>query len=231
MLNVIELSRVIQGEGKFMGKPSLLIRMTNCNLHCIWCDSKQASWNAKKGKFTLNQIEDFIAKNPDIKYLFITGGNPTDTRNIKDLKAIISLVKSYGKFVYIEDNGTNYTEGLYLDFVSLSPKLSGSIPVGTRFEKNHKGYLKRQNTSLKQWNSNYDCQFKFVITEKADFSEMEFIVRDVGIKKDQVYLMPEGTTMDELNRNRKMVYGYALKQAYNYTERLHIVVYGNQEGI
>ena len=50
----------LQGEGKYMGMPHILIRVTGCRLRCqfadSFCDTPYASWKPEAGKFTLNDI-------------------------------------------------------------------------------------------------------------------------------------------------------------------------------
>ena len=76
-----ELYTCLQGEGKYIGIPHILIRVSGCRLRCqfenSFCDTPYASWKPEKGKFTLDDIVEFYKNNPRIKYTMITGGGPT----------------------------------------------------------------------------------------------------------------------------------------------------------
>ena len=39
-----EIFHTLQGEGASLGKPSVFIRSSLCNLHCQWCDTDY-TWN------------------------------------------------------------------------------------------------------------------------------------------------------------------------------------------
>jgi 7-carboxy-7-deazaguanine synthase len=41
-LNVCEIFRSIQGEGKRAGMPCTFVRLAGCNLRCAWCDTRYA---------------------------------------------------------------------------------------------------------------------------------------------------------------------------------------------
>ena len=67
-----EMYPCLQGEGKYIGIPHLLIRVSGCKLRCqfaeSFCDTPFASWAPEKGKFTLDDVRDFYRKYPQIKY-------------------------------------------------------------------------------------------------------------------------------------------------------------------
>ena len=50
----------LQGEGKYIGIPHILIRVTGCRLRCqfhnSFCDTPYASWKPEKGGFTLENL-------------------------------------------------------------------------------------------------------------------------------------------------------------------------------
>ena len=46
-----------------------------------------------------------------------------------------------------------------------------------------------------------------------------------------VYLMPEGLERNQLNERRKWLTELCTREGYNFTDRLHIIVYGDERGV
>lgn len=250
-INVTECIPVIQGEGKYTGHPSFLIRTSGCNLNCQFsgslCDASKESWNHNNTTnklFSLADIDQVIKRYPHIKKVFITGGNPT--LNKKMFMSIAGVCKDNGLEVHIEDNGTQHASEFYfykcIDFVSLSPKLKNSIPapgsyakeIGrnvTQADKDFHVKNYRNIESLKRWINDFDYQLKFVVSDENDLQEIKELIEEIGADKSKVYLMPEGATREQLESRRKQVYETCLKLGYNYTDRLHILVYNDKKGV
>lgn len=241
---IVDLHLVIQGEGRDVGFPAILVRFSRCNMNCQFkdgiCDSAYTSWNPEKGKYSLKDIEDLILQNPHIKYTFITGGNPSYNHEL--LKEVVQLFKKHNFYVAIEDNGTLFTDYIEgIDFVSLSPKLKNSVPIpGTVIKSKyvnrvvsnqdrvvHEKYRTRYD-SIKKWIDNYDYQLKFVVSEESQLEEIESLIDKIGADRSRVWLMPEGVNKEQLNKRRKWLVELAIKTGYKYTDRLHIITYGNK---
>ena len=73
MLEVTEIYKSVQGESTYMGLPCVFIRLTGCNLRCVWCDTPHAFHDGKK--LSIYQIIDEV-KSYDINLVEITGGEP-----------------------------------------------------------------------------------------------------------------------------------------------------------
>lgn len=243
MSELIDLHLCLQGEGRDMGTPAILVRFSCCNLTCQFkdgfCDSSYASWFPEKGKYKVSDIEELIIKNPQISYAFITGGNPS--LDPKLLQVVVNLFRKYGYYIAIEDNGTSYKEIVGLDFVSLSPKLKNSTPcLGTVVGPNNEirevtekdiqrhEQIRTRYESIKKWIHNYDHQLKFVISEEEQIEEMENLLRAVDADPNKVYLMPEGINREQLDKRRKWLVELCIIKGYKYTDRLHIVTYDNK---
>jgi 7-carboxy-7-deazaguanine synthase len=248
-INVTECIAVIQGEGKFTGHPSFLIRTSGCNLNCQFkgslCDASKESWNHNNTSnklFSLHDIDKVIKQYPNIYKVFITGGNPTT--NAKMFMDIVKVCQDNNLQIHIEDNGTQFNPLFIgeLDFISLSPKLKNSIPVPGSFakeinrevtESDKKIHLKnyRNIDSLKKWIGYFDYQLKFVVSDEEELQEIEDLINEIDADRNRVYLMPEGATREQLESRRKWVYETCLKLGYNYTDRLHILVYDDKKGV
>jgi len=246
MENIIDLHTCIQGEGKYMGVPHILIRFTGCNLNCQFknsiCDTSYASWKPEKGRYILKDLEDILIKNFHIKHVLITGGEPTIHDSL--LVKVVDILRDYDKFITLETNGTIYLSDLVnkVDFVSISPKLRSSIPVigallkglGRRVtsEDVSKQVVNRINyDSIGLWMGNFQYQLKFVISSDWDISEAIRDCEVLGCSRGNIYFMPEGVTSEQLKRHRSWLMNKCVQHGVNYTDRLHILAYNNKRGV
>lgn len=242
--SLCEISKVIQGEGKYAGIPHLLFRFIGCILKCRWCDSSYTSWQPEKniGK-TWSEIEKIIENESMITHAMITGGSPT--MRPKELQYLCNLLSNNDYFITIETEGAHeaYTTA---DFISLSPKFSTSAPIPGEtlvftediikivsqkthdtHEKNRKNYIAMKRLI----ESHPDFQIKPVITCEQDFNELKELLKILDVDNNKVYCMPEGVNEYQLGLNRQMVMERCIKEGYNYTDRLHIIVYGDKRGV
>jgi len=76
-----------------------------------------------------------------------------------------------------------------------------------------------------------DYQLKPVISNEEDLNEVKELQEKLGISNDKVWLMPEGLVTEELTVRRKWLMELCQKEGYNYTDRLHIIAYGDKRGV
>lgn len=241
-MKISELFYSIQGEGKRVGVPSFFVRTNNCNLRCMFlsgnlCDTPYTSWSPEDSK----NIGDLSVDDILLEYKFfgskdvvITGGEPS-IQSI-ELTSLCQELKKLNAFVTLETNGT--VSGAFLDFVdliSVSPKLSSSTPFDTKFEKMHS--QNRINLDVLRILNEYskklgkDVQWKFVYCNEKDIDEILDLQTKIGFKSNDVYLMPEGVTDSEITNKRTELIDVCKKYGFNYTERLHILIWGNKRGV
>ena len=239
-----EIYTCLQGEGKYVGIPHILIRVTGCRLRCqfsnSFCDTPYASWKPEKGKYTLNDVVKFYRKNPQIKHTMITGGGPTIHPEL--LQELCIIGKKYNHIVTIETEGSEFVQTV-ADCISLSPKLENSIPKpGTWMEYANREVTEKDKQQHEKWRCNYDAmkdlitkhsdyQLKPVISNKQDLKEVRELQQILGIPNNKVWLMPEGLVEEELNKRRRWLMELCSERGYNFSDRLHIIAYGDKRGV
>lgn len=242
-----ELSAVIQGEGSLMGVPHLLIRFTGCKLRCqfkdSFCDTWYASWKPDKGSFNLQDVIDFIEKNNHIDHVFITGGGPTLQKKL--LPQVVDICKNMQLYVTIETEGSEFVE-TNADMISLSPKGSNSTPRLGSVKPWGGEVTQKEIDQHEKWRGNYDAmkqlirhqimgyrkyQLKPVISCKEDLEEFKELQKTLSVPNHLVWLMPEGITDEQLQKNRQWLFEVCVAEGYNFTDRLHVIVYGDKRGV
>lgn len=239
ILRVNEIfGQTFQGEGQTMGKLSAFVRLSGCNLTCVWCDTPFTwDWKGQNGKvynakeetvgLTIDQIVGQITENiqlPKGGHVVITGGEPL----LQQTKLLVLLkeLKKLGYKIELETNGTvkvrNDEFYKYVDFFNCSPKLSNA---GMSLDKTIKNDVIQQ---IKKHSKNYI--FKFVINDESDLTEVENIMIANKIKKDKIYIMPEGQTRDEHYKNLVTLADKIIAKGFNLSTRLHVLIWGNQRG-
>jgi len=79
---ITEIFRSIQGESTRAGLPCIFVRLTGCNLRCVWCDTAYAFHGGKK--MTVDEVLACVRElaqtdasgRPKISLVEITGGEP-----------------------------------------------------------------------------------------------------------------------------------------------------------
>ncbi|MEM8568388.1 MAG: 7-carboxy-7-deazaguanine synthase QueE [Bacteroidota bacterium] len=238
-----EIFHTIQGEGKSLGKPSIFVRTSLCNLHCVWCDTDY-TWNWKGTRFAhvndrnigyqkfdradwieeistneiLKKIEQFPCKN-----IVLTGGEPLLQQ--KELIELSDSLKHKGYWIEIETNGTlipDSTLDELLDQYNVSPKLKNS---------NNPYHLRIKPKALKWFAANPNSIFKFVLDTEQDLAEVLKLQVNFRIAAGRIYLMPQGTQAEVLTKKRLWLVDICKSYGFNFTDRLHIQLWGNKKGV
>ena len=255
----IAVAGTIQGEGKLAGVPSLFIRLSSCNLRCIWelpdgtyskCDTPYASFDSNNiNQLTVDDILSIVKYNiGPIKHVVITGGEP-----LLQKKALIELASRL-KFdlqlhVSIETNGTIFNEQVAqnIDLFSISPKLANSTPNSEKLAAlglSPSGPLKfhgERRLNIKALQSyinicdttNKEFQLKFVVGQPSDEQEIitKYLNKLTNWKASDIMLMPLGANQDELRKTTPMVLEMAIRNGWRYTPRIHIDLFGSKMGV
>lgn len=73
-LRITEIFHSIQGESSHAGRPSYFVRLTGCNLRCVWCDSEYTFQGGQWMSF--DEIFAKLDSFPKCDLIEVTGGEP-----------------------------------------------------------------------------------------------------------------------------------------------------------
>ncbi len=99
MLTVNEIFHSIQGESSYAGQPCVFVRLTACDLRCVWCDSPYAFHEGRK-----MSVDDVVAEVERFgcPLVEMTGGEPLLQ---KELYPLMERLHASGHRVLIETGG------------------------------------------------------------------------------------------------------------------------------
>jgi 7-carboxy-7-deazaguanine synthase len=74
-MQITEIYKSIQGESTHAGLPCVFVRLTGCNLRCVWCDSEYAFYGGRR--MALEEVFAEVEQlSPSGGLVEITGGEP-----------------------------------------------------------------------------------------------------------------------------------------------------------
>jgi 7-carboxy-7-deazaguanine synthase len=236
-----EIFDTIQGEGRNLGRPVVFARLSDCNLACSWCDTPY-TWaftdklaeqhdEGKKYERSTEQVQIQVGDAIDqingyaIKRLVVTGGEP-----MMQQKAITELANGLRErnedyWVEMETNGTIAPTPETIEAVdqfNVSPKLANS---GNSLKK------RRKDKAMETFVESGKADFKFVVFGDDDLPEILEMVEKYEIPHENVFLMPEGRTPEEVERHQKELVELAKVHNFNITTRLHVLIWGAKRGV
>jgi len=226
--------KTLQCEGPSVGKPSVFIRLSYCNLSCKWCDSfytwKPEYVNSLEKPFFENLTRIFndlnlVQTNHNNCFrVVITGGEPLLFQDALQYFVFKSLINGYD--VEIETNGTIKPNSFLSTFCSfnVSPKLSNNMSD----EPNKRIVPEVINSFVR----NKKAIFKFVVHKEEDWEEIkrDYLI-PCHIPLNRVWLMPEGQTQEQLALKREFIADLCIKNGVNYSDRLQIITWGTKRGV
>lgn len=231
-----EIFASLQGEGPSAGRPCAFVRLSRCNLACVWCDTAY-TWrfsgdnrpHRDDAHFTrtTNQInmaeEDVAARIIALGQprLVITGGEPL--LQGAALARMVALLPA-DMAIEIETNGT----------VAPHPKLDARIQQYNVSPKlAHSGNpaeLALIPERLAEWANKPQACFKFVLDQPADISQVLALAETHGISHARIWLMAEGRDSGALRSRERWLAPLCQQLGMNLTDRLHIHLYGDTRG-
>lgn len=227
-LRISEIFASVQGEGIWVGVPSVFVRVSGCNLRCGWCDTPYASWNPEG---PVMETTDILAevKRYSVKHIVLTGGEPMIFDPIAELATDL---KDCGHTITIETAGTFYRD-LPCDLMSISPKLANSTPPIESGPTQRHETIRLDRTPVRYLMERYECQLKFVVNTDfpGDIEEIEHLIQTLPpIDSNRILLMAEGTDSVTLHQRMRALVPFCMERNWRLTPRLHVDLFGNTRG-
>jgi len=240
-----EIFYSIQGEGKSIGQPSVFVRTSLCNLHCIWCDTDY-TWNWIGTRFphqhdalpgyqkfdkttwiadcAVAEVADAVAQFP-CRNIILTGGEPMlQQPGLVELMHTLRQLSPEYRFE-AETNGTLVPTAKLdaaIDQYNVSPKLENS---------NNPRKLRERPKVYHFFAASPKANFKFVLTGADDLIEILELLEKYAISPSKVWLMPEATTRELLAEKRPWLVEICKTYGFRYSDRLHVQIWGSKKGV
>jgi organic radical activating enzyme len=169
-LPIMESFYTLQGEGFHSGRAAYFIRLSGCDVGCVWCDVKE-SWETQPEQVkSIDEIANWVVTYPS-KFVVLTGGEPA----MYNLNELVEKLKENKMYVAIETSGVYPLNGS-VDWYTFSPK-KFKKPCDEAYEKAN--------------------ELKVVIYNKSDFKWA--LEHQVKVNSNcLLYLQPEWSKLDEM---------------------------------
>jgi 7-carboxy-7-deazaguanine synthase len=101
-MQITEIYKSLQGESTYAGLPCVFMRLTGCNLRCVWCDSEYTFTGGRK--MTPEQVwNEVLRLSPEGGLIEVTGGEPMLQE--RELVPFMRCLVDEGYTVLLETSG------------------------------------------------------------------------------------------------------------------------------
>ena len=179
MLEVTEIYKSIQGESSHTGLPCVFVRLTGCNLRCVWCDTAHAFRGGRK-----MSVQDVVGKVQSfgIGLVEVTGGEPLQQ---KEVFTLMDALLEENFRVMLETSGSLSVANVPSPVIKI---IDLKCPGSGEVDKNHWGNLNHLSPA---------DEIKFVIADRADYEWSRSALKKHELhKKSHVLFSP---VSDKLN--------------------------------
>lgn len=252
MLYLVEHFYSIQGEGKYLGRPSIFFRFGGCNMKCegfgcseiaengvkvLGCDTVYAvnkenfshNWIAITHESELVSIlENYdLPSNVDVVF---TGGEPLIYADDEIFIKFLEYLHAHNHRITFETNGSLGVDfekhSIYRECIfALSVKLSNS---GEPFNKRVRGKILYDFATHAR-----DAFFKFSIDKEFIDIALDEEIEEICAHAPylEVFCMPVAGNKEELESNTLPLIEYCKSKGFSYSDRLHIRIWNQNKGV
>ncbi len=252
MIYLVEHFYSIQGEGKYVGTPSLFFRFGGCNMKCegfgcsekaddgtqvLGCDTVYAvnkehfshTWiPVTKSEELLSILE--LYELPHAVDIVLTGGEPLIYANDLIFIDFLEVLIAKGHRITFETNGS-----LDVDFVKHSVYKECFFALSVKLSNSNEPLSKRlRGDVIYNIASNAkDAFFKFSIDAESITLGLEEELNEILLHspKTKVYCMPVGGSREEVEKNTEPLIEFCKAKGYNFSDRLHIRIWDVNKGV
>jgi 7-carboxy-7-deazaguanine synthase len=177
-MKVCEIFTSIQGESTFAGLPCTFVRLSVCNLRCVYCDTKYSYDEGIE-----MQIDDIVQRvdSEGVRLVEITGGEPL----LQEEETILLIRKllDKGYEVLVETNGSMKISGLDRRATIILDMKTPCSAMSDKMDFTNLEILKKTD------------EVKFVICSRDDYEWSKKIVSQYGLEKRCKVLFSPGFGM------------------------------------
>ena len=180
MLTVNEIFHSIQGESSYAGRPCVFVRLTACDLRCVWCDSPYAFHEGAK-----RSVDDVAAEVRAFgcPLVELTGGEPLLQ---KDVYPLMAALHEAGLQVLIETGGHRSIAELPAYVTAIMDVKCPGSGEAAQHDAGNFARLRRHD------------EVKFVVRDRADYDYAKAILvgEDLAGRVAAVHLSPVHGVLD-----------------------------------
>lgn len=163
-MQITEIYKSLQGESTYAGLPCVFVRLTGCNLRCVWCDTEYSFYGGKR--MTPEQVLAEVEQLASGGLLEITGGEPMLQE--RELILLMQRLLEQGYKVLLETSGERPLERVPAAVVKIVDVKCPASGEADTFRLENLHVLSPQD------------EVKFVISDRSDY---EF-ARDFTFRHD-----------------------------------------------
>jgi len=153
-MHITEIYKSLQGESTYAGLPCVFVRLTGCNLRCLWCDSEYTFQGGRK--MTIEEVCDEVSRlNPNPGLVEITGGEPMLQE--RELLPIMRLLLADGHKILLETSGERPLENVPPEVIKIVDVKCPDSGEADTFHVENLEALTPQD------------EIKFVLSSRADY--------------------------------------------------------------
>jgi 7-carboxy-7-deazaguanine synthase len=165
-MQITEIYKSLQGESTHAGLACVFVRLTGCNLRCVWCDSEYTFQGGRK--MLLEEVLQEVERlSPEYGLVEITGGEPMLQE--REVVPLMERLVAAGFTVLLETSGERPLETVPASVVKIVDVKCPDSGEGGTFREANLMQLTKQD------------EIKFVLSGRADYEFAREFTRRHGL--------------------------------------------------